>query len=179
MIRKDNEEKTHEDSSNYSNHFDENLKRWFQIWKRTNWLSLQETASVIFGGEIKTHNLLFISKESSDFEKLEGEFRNAAKQFKGKVGGFFDSSAQRRIQEWEIVENLLLHTISTLLFLHKNLLSIWNSRVTIELQVLFVYINTDIEDNSRIMEFFGLRKDDLPSIRLISLEEDMTKWVQS
>ncbi|MCL4143535.1 UNVERIFIED_CONTAM: hypothetical protein GTU68_054316 [Idotea baltica] len=85
-----------------------------------------ETASKIFGGEIKSHLLIFVSKEAGHYDSYLETAKTVAKKFKGKL--------------------------------------------------LFVTINTDEEDHARIMEFFGMQKEEVPSLRIIKLEEDMAKY---
>uniref|UniRef100_A0A915HJH9 Protein disulfide-isomerase n=1 Tax=Romanomermis culicivorax TaxID=13658 RepID=A0A915HJH9_ROMCU len=43
-------------------------------------------------------------------------------------------------------------------------------------KLLYIVIDSDIEDNLRIMEYFGLKKEDVPSIRIIALTDDMIKY---
>jgi protein disulfide-isomerase A1 len=89
----------------------------------------QETAGKLFGGDIKSHHLLFISKEDENYLTKHDSFKDAAKKFRGKV--------------------------------------------------IFVLINVGIEDNLRIMEFFGMKNEDVPDVRIISMEQDMIKYKPS
>nr|AXY94695.1 disulfide-isomerase [Habrobracon hebetor] len=86
----------------------------------------QETAQKIFGGDIKSHLLLFLSKEAGHFDKYLEGIQEPAKKFRG--------------------------------------------------QVLFVTINADENDHERILEFFGMKKEDVPAMRIIKLEQDMAKF---
>lgn len=85
-----------------------------------------DSAQKIFGGEIKSHLLLFLSKEAGDIENYAIPAKEIAKNYRD--------------------------------------------------QVLFVSINADEEDHQRILEFFGMKKEEVPAMRLIKLEEDMAKY---
>ena len=86
----------------------------------------QKNAQKIFGGDIKAHNLLFVSKSDPQTEGILEEFKKSAKEFKERV--------------------------------------------------LFVVINSDQDEHERIIEYFGLKKDELPGLRFIKLQEEMTKY---
>jgi len=82
-----------------------------------------DTAQKIFGGDIKSHVLLFLPK--SDYAKSQ-KFLSLAKKYRSRL--------------------------------------------------LFVTINVDLEDHQRIIEFFGMKKDEIPSVRLIRLQDEMQKF---
>lgn len=88
-----------------------------------------ETAQKIFGGQIKSHLIIFLSKESPDYAKYVEAAKAVASPYKD--------------------------------------------------QILFVSIDADEEDHQRILEFFGMTKEEVPAMRLIKLEEDMAKYKPS
>lgn len=45
-----------------------------------------QTAPKIFGGDIKSHILMFLPKAASDFQDKMDHFKKAAEGFKGQVG---------------------------------------------------------------------------------------------
>lgn len=113
--------------------YDQDLKSSQEIKKfiQANSLPLvvtfdQKDAQKIFGGDIKAHNLLFISKSHPNTDGIIEELRKSAKEFKTKV--------------------------------------------------LFVVIDSDQDEHERIIEYFGLKKNELPSLRFIKLQEEMTKY---
>lgn len=88
-----------------------------------------ETAQKVFGGDIKNHLLMFVSKSAGHYDTYVEGARSVASGFRDKV--------------------------------------------------LFVTINSDEEEHQRILEFFGMKKEEVPDMRLIRLEEDMAKYKPS
>jgi len=43
-------------------------------------------------------------------------------------------------------------------------------------KLLFVLVDCDVDDNKRVMEFFGITEEDCPSMRVINMEKNMAKY---
>ncbi|KAJ0178162.1 hypothetical protein K1T71_005985 [Dendrolimus kikuchii] len=108
--------------------FDEdNFKTWVFVQSMPVIVEFShETASKIFGGQIKFHLLVFLSKKNGDFEKYVEELKPVAKNYRDKI--------------------------------------------------MTVAIDSDEDEHQRILEFFGMKKEEVPSVRLIALEQDMAKY---
>lgn len=52
----------------------------------TFFLFILQTAPKIFGGDIKSHILMFLPKAAADFQDKMDQFKKAAEGFKGQVG---------------------------------------------------------------------------------------------
>ncbi|XP_055372999.1 protein disulfide-isomerase [Condylostylus longicornis] len=113
----------------------------------------------VFEGESSLENLKkFISVQSLPLI-IEFNHESATKIFGGSIKShllFFLSKSAGHIEKY--VEPL------------RNLAKQFRD------DVLFVTISSDEEDNQRIFEFFGMSKDEVPTLRLIKLEEDMAKY---
>ncbi|CAH2090951.1 unnamed protein product [Euphydryas editha] len=106
---------------------EDDLKSWVFVQSMPTIVEFShETASKIFGGQIKYHLLLFLSKSSGHFEKYLNDLKPVAKNYRDRI--------------------------------------------------MSVAIDTDEDDHQRILEFFGMKKDEVPSARLIALEQDMAKY---
>lgn len=106
---------------------EDDLKSWVFVQSMPTIVEFShETASKIFGGQIKYHLLLFLSKSAGHFEKYLEELKPVAKNYRDRI--------------------------------------------------MSVAIDTDEDDHQRILEFFGMKKDEVPSARLIALEQDMAKY---
>lgn len=90
----------------------------------------QETSQKIFGGNIKSHFLLFLNKKSDEFEKVKSYLVSVAGEFREKFPG----------------------------------------------KLLFIYIDSEPYYNLRVLEFFGLRQDQTPAVRIINTADDMRKY---
>lgn len=113
----------------------------------------------VFEGEFNLENLKKFAEVESLPLLVEFNHDSASKIFGGAIKShllFFVSKAAGHVEEY--VEPL------------KEVAKEYRENI------LFVIISSDEEDHVRIFEFFGMNKDEVPSLRLIKLEEDMAKY---
>jgi len=119
-----------------------------------------DDGNVAFSGEVTAEALAAFIKAESIALVTEFSDETAPKIFGGEIKNHILAFVSKKAEDFQ--EMLDKFTASAKAFKGK---------------VLFIYIDIDVEDNGRILEFFGLKAGDAPALRLINLEGDMTKYV--
>merc|ERR1711970_142608 len=138
-------------------------------------------AAVLKEYEIEGDTVVLFKKFDEGRNNFEGEVTEAAitKFVAGNALPLvieFNQDTAQKIFSGEIKSHLLLF-VSTKADAYASQVEIAKKIATENKgDLLFVTINTDEEDHKRIMEFFGIEDSELPSMRIIKLEEDMSKF---
>jgi len=92
------------------------------------------------------------------------------------LGVEFTQESAQKIFGGEAKNHLLLFISKTSKEFEKIYADYKKAAVPFKGKVLFIYVDLDNAENDRILEFFGLKKEDCPTVRLINLGEEMTKY---
>ncbi|XP_011498999.1 PREDICTED: protein disulfide-isomerase [Ceratosolen solmsi marchali] len=88
----------------------------------------------------------------------------------------FNQETARKVFSGKIKNHLLLFFSQEAGHFDKYLESLTKPAEEYRGKILFVTINADEADHERILDFFGLKKENMPAMRIIQLEEDMPKY---
>jgi len=131
--------------------------------------------------KVKADNVVLFKKFDEGRNDLEGDqTEEKIKEFIAAnqlplVIEFTQESAQK-IFGGEIKNHLLLFVKKEADDFDKTLEAYRTAASNFKGKTLFIYINAEDDDNKRILEFFGLKEEEVPAMRYITLGEDMTKY---
>jgi len=126
--------------------------------------------------------VIILKKFDEGMNRLEGDISSET------VTTFVDSNSQPLVMEFktetskkifqgfQVSPNLLLFMSSKTEKFEEVLQTVKSVAKDFRGDIKFVSIDTDVEDNLRIMEFLGLAKKDIPTFRLTSHEDDLIKY---
>nr|CAB3243667.1 protein disulfide-isomerase 2 [Phallusia mammillata] len=139
-------------------------------------------AGVASRATVNTNEVVIFKKFDEGRAEFKGDITNGdelAEFVKGNqlpLVTEFTSETAPKIFGGEIqVHNLLFISKASEEF-DQNLAQFKEAAANFKGKVLFIYVDTETEDNQRVMEFFGLAKDDIPDYRIIKMSENMAKF---
>ncbi|MGH0151492.1 UNVERIFIED_CONTAM: hypothetical protein FKN15_034979 [Acipenser sinensis] len=132
----------------------------------------EENSPKIFEAGIEHHFLLFISKSQESHAQLLESFRGAAPGFRGKVIFVLIDVDNGDFQNVGIEHHFLLF-ISKSQESHAQLLESFRGAAPgFRGKVIFVLIDVDNGDFQNVLNFFGVKSEDAPTVRLINTKTE-------
>ncbi|XP_015178651.1 PREDICTED: protein disulfide-isomerase [Polistes dominula] len=142
---------------------------------------ISNTEEVLKEYEVEDHAIVLFKKFDEGKNKYDGELtfenvKNFINIYSLPIIVDFNQDTAQKIFGGSVKSHLLAFLSKEAGHFEKYVDEIKKPAQEFRGKVLFVTINADEPDHERILEFFGIKKDDAPAIRLIKLDEDMEKY---